>query len=569
MLSQSPPLGKLLLEKGLISQEALDRALAEQEKNGELLGRILVRGGVISEDDLLPVLSAQLGIPYVMIKRERVDPKLIEKVPAKYTHHYRFIPLNLEDGTLSIATADPLDLQSLDDLSLFLGLKIKPFLGGEKGIEEGLKRYYGIGAETVEKIIGQEGASSDLALPEIATEDIEDLAQDASIIKFVNQILLEAFRERATDIHIEPFQDELRIRYRIDGILYDANVPPNIKYFHRAIVSRIKIMANLNIAERRLPQDGRVKVKVGQAQLDLRISILPTPFGETVDIRLLSTSNILLGLRKLGLLDKDLSILESVIKRPHGIILVTGPTGSGKTTTLYSCLSKINKSERKIITIEDPIEYQLRGITQIQVLPKIGLTFAQGLRSMLRHDPDIMMVGEIRDFETAEIAIQVALTGHLVFSTVHTNDAGSTVTRLIDMGVEPYLISSSVELIIAQRLVRLCCPYCKEEVVIGEEFIKEPGIEPLLKKGVAWEGRGCERCKFTGYRGRTGIYEFLVVTDPIRDLILRGVPANKIKEEALAQGMRTLRLDGFEKVRLGLTAISEVIRVTQQERAEG
>jgi len=568
MLKQFPPLGKMLLENGLITQEDLDKALAEQEKNGQLLGRILVRDEVVSEDDLLPVLSAQLGIPHVTVKGEKVDPSLIERVPAKYTHHYRFVPLHLEDGTLSIAIADPLDLQSLDDLSLFLGLKIKPFLGGEKEIEEGLKRYYGIGAETVERIISQDETSSDLALPEMAAEDIEDLAQDASIIKFVNQILLEAFRERATDIHIEPFQNELRVRYRIDGILYDANVPLNIKYFHRAIVSRIKIMANLNIAERRLPQDGRVKVKVGHNELDLRISILPTPFGETVDIRLLSTSYVLLGLEKLGLLDKDLSILESVIKRPHGIILVTGPTGSGKTTTLYSCLSKINKSERKIITIEDPIEYQLRGVTQIQVLPKIGLTFAQGLRSMLRHDPDIMMVGEIRDFETAEIAIQVALTGHLVFSTVHTNDAASTVTRLIDMGVEPYLISSSVELIIAQRLVRLCCPYCKKEVKIEEEFTEEPGIEQLLKKGVVYEGQGCEHCKLTGYRGRTGIYEFLLVTDRIRDLILRGVPANKIKEEALAQGMRTLRQDGLEKVELGLTSIGEVIRVTQQD-AEG
>jgi len=564
MIKKSPPLGKLLLDKGLISQEALDKALAEQEKSGRLLGRILVREGVISEDALLPVLSVQMGIPWVRIEGKKVDPQLIDRVPATYAHHYKFIPFNLEDGTLSIALADPLDLQTIDDLRLFLGLKIKPFLAGEKEIEKGLKRYYGIGAETVEKIIGQK-PGSDLSLPEVATEDIEDLAQDASIIKFVNQILLEAFRERATDIHIEPFQDELRVRYRIDGILYEANVPSNIRYFHRAIVSRIKIMANLNIAERRLPQDGRAKVRVGKAELDLRISILPTPFGEAVDIRLLSTSNLLLGLRKLGLLEKDLSILESVIKRPHGIILVTGPTGSGKTTTLYSCLSRINSSERKIITIEDPIEYQLKGITQIQVLPKIGLTFAQGLRSMLRHDPDIMMVGEIRDFETAEIAIQVALTGHLVFSTVHTNDAASTITRLIDMGVEPYLISSSVELIIAQRLVRLCCPYCKEEVRIGEEFIQEPGIEPLLEKGVVWEGRGCEHCKFTGYRGRTGIYELLLVTDQLRELILKGVPANRIREEALAQGMRTLRQDGFEKVKMGLTTISEVLRVTQQE----
>ena len=417
----------------------------------------------------------------------------------------------------------------------------------------------------MEKILSETSFVSESSSTEVGVEDLEELAHEASVVKFVNQILLEAFQERATDIHIEPFEDELRIRYRIDGILYDVSIPPNVRQFRSAIVSRIKIMANLNITEKRLPQDGRIKVRVGENELDLRISILPTQFGEAVDIRLLSRRDMFLGLEKLGLLTSDMKILESMIKKPHGIILVTGPTGSGKTTSLYACLSKINDSEKKIITIEDPIEYQLRGIAQIQIFPKIGLTFSRGLRSMLRHDPDIMMVGEIRDLETAEIAIRVALTGHLVFSTVHTNDAASTVTRLINMGIEPYLISSSVICIIAQRLVRLVCPYCKKKVAITEDVVNqfESGSDSSSLK--IFEGKGCEACRFTGYRGRTGIYEILVINEKIRELIDHKTAANKIKEKAITLGMRTLRQDGWEKIKMGLTTISEVLRVTQEE----
>ena len=454
-------------------------------------------------------------------------------------------------------------MHTLDDVKLLLNLQIRPVLAGEKDILEAIKRYYGVGAETIEQMIDENGLKERKKVS--AAEDIEDATVDASIIKFVNQILLQAYRDRATDVHIEPYEDELKVRYRIDGLLYDATVPVAIKHFQSAIVSRIKIMASLNIAEKRLPQDGRIKVKVGENELDLRVSILPTPHGESVVIRILSSS-MLYSLSGLGLSTADLKILDSLIKKPHGIIFVTGPTGSGKTTTLYSCLSKINTPDKKIITIEDPIEYQISGITQIQVHPKIGLSFAQGLRSMLRHDPDIMMVGEVRDYETAEITIRVALTGHLVFSTLHTNDAAGAVTRLLDMGIEPFLVSSSVECFVAQRLVRLICPKCKNKVTPRKEIMKDFGaVDVDISQVTFYEGKGCEFCKFTGYKGRTGIYEFLVVNDQIREMILQRTSSNLIKKKAIELGMRTLRHDGWDKVKKGLTTISEVIRVTQQE----
>jgi len=399
----------------------------------------------------------------------------------------------------------------------------------------------------------------ELKLPAGATEDTEDLAEDASIIKFVNQILQQAYYDRATDIHIEPFENDLIVRYRIDGILYDATIPPTIKYFESAIISRIKIMANLNIAERRLPQDGRINIKVGNDDLDLRVSILPTPYGESVVIRLL-TNKMLYSLKELGLSQSDLTILEEMIKKPHGIILVTGPTGSGKTTTLYACLSKINNKELKILTIEDPIEYHLNGITQIQVHPKIGLTFAAGLRSMLRHDPDVMMVGEVRDLETAEITIRVSLTGHLVFSTLHTNDAAGATTRLLDMGIEPYLVASSVECIIAQRLVRLICPECKHPINDKKAIARLGG--GISEDAQIYEGKGCDKCKFTGFRGRTAIYEFIMMNDEIRHLVLNHASADQIKKKAVAMGMVTLRQDGINKVLKGITTVGEVMRVS-------
>ncbi|MFC1593935.1 GspE/PulE family protein [Candidatus Omnitrophota bacterium] len=556
-------LGRMLIDTGILTEDELVIALQEHKKTGAFLGTAIIKLGFAEEEEILPILSTQLQIDYVKIKDISVDTEVIKKVPAKFAYHYKLMPIQLADDVLTIVVTDPLNVTVLDDVSLLLGHKVKAVLGGEKDILESIRKYYGVGAETIEQMIDTTDKSEKTI--RVATEDIEQLATDATIGKFVNQILLEAFRDRATDIHIEPHENELKVRYRIDGLLYDAQVPPSIKQFQSAIISRIKIMASMNISEKRLPQDGRIKVKVGENDLDLRVSVIPTPFGESVVIRLL-TSTMLYSLEQLGLSKSNLKIMDALIKKPHGIIFVTGPTGSGKTTSLYAALSKINTADKKIITIEDPIEYQLPGITQIQIHPRIGLTFAQGLRSMLRHDPDIMMVGEVRDFETAEITIRVALTGHLVFSTLHTNDAASAIARLLDMGAEQYLISSSVECFIAQRLVRLICPDCKTAMKPQEEMIKNLGVEESdISKLTLFTGKGCEACKFTGYRGRTGIYEFLVLNEAIREMVLQRVPANQIKQKAVSTGMRTLKQDGWEKVKQGLTTIAEVIRVSQQE----
>lgn len=557
-------IGEMLIDGEVITPEQLDAALKEQKKTGKFICQTIVGLGFASEEKIFAVLSKQLGIPYVRIKDRSIDKAIIEKVPAKFASHYKLMPLELKGNKLTIVVTDPLDVHTLDDIKLLLSLEIHPVLGGEKDILEAIKKYYGIGADTIERIMAETAHPEELKLPTAATQDVEELVEDASIIKFVNQIIQQAYYDRATDIHVEPYEDEMKVRYRIDGILYDAAIPPSIKYFQAAIVSRIKIMANLNIAERRLPQDGRIKVKVGDDDLDLRVSILPTPYGESVVIRLLTTK-MLYSLEGLGLSKSDLKILEEMIKKPHGIIFVTGPTGSGKTTTLYACLSKINNKELKILTIEDPIEYRLKGITQTQVHPKISLTFANGLRSMLRHDPDVMMVGEVRDLETAEITIRVALTGHLVFSTIHTNDAAGAVTRLLDMGIEPYLVASSVECLIAQRLVRTICPECKYPVKGKKEALLGLGINDVPQDVVIYDGKGCESCKFTGYRGRTGIYEFLVMNDQIRELVLSRTSADQIRKKAVKLGMRILRQDGVDKVLKGLTTVSEVMRVTPQE----
>ena len=559
-------IGQLLIQKGLITISQLEKSLAEQKKTDELLGTILIRLGYIQKERLFEVLSEQFGAKYVNLKDIRIPHSTIEQIPARFATHYKLIPIDFQNDVITVAMANPMDIHTLDDLKLLLKKDVVTVLSSEVEIMEAIKKYYGVGAETIEKITPESSEEkSSLSMHSQVTEDIVKSAEDASIIKFVNQILLEAYRDRATDVHVEPYEDELRIRYRVDGVLYDTKVPPNIKSFQAAIVSRIKIMANLDIAERRLPQDGRIKIRISDDLVDLRVSIVPTPFGEAVVIRLLS-GNIFYGLQNLGLLKGDLDIFEEIIERPHGIIFVTGPTGSGKTTTLYAALSKINDKEKKIITIEDPIEYQMKGITQIQVHPKIGLSFSAGLRTMLRHDPDIMMVGEVRDYETAEITIRVALTGHLVFSTLHTNDAAGGVTRLVDMGVEPFLVTSSVIAFIAQRLVRVICPKCKTKIKPDSEMLRELGVKSKeASKMEIFEGKGCESCKFTGFRGRTAIYEILVVTEPIRELILKRSSSDQIKKKAISLGMRTLRQDGWAKVKSGITSPSEVIRVSQEE----
>jgi len=560
-------IGQLLLQKDLITAKHLESALSEQVKSGGLLGAILVKSGSVTEEKLYNALSEQFGTKCLKLKNIEIPPAVIEKIPSKLVIHYRLIPVDFDRDTITVATSNPLDIHTLDDLKLLLKKDIKTVLSSENDIAGAIKKYYGLGAETIEKITPEITIEKAMGVHSQVTEDIDKSAEDASIIKFVNQILLEAYNDRATDIHIEPYENELRVRYRIDGILYNTKVPENLKNFQSAIISRIKVMANLDIAERRLPQDGRIKIKIADDEVDLRVSILPCPFGESVVIRLLLT-NILFGLGKLGFLQSDLLIFEKLIKQPHGIIFVTGPTGSGKTTTLYAALNRINGREKKIITIEDPIEYQLKGIVQIQVHPKIGLAFSQGLRSMLRHDPDIMMVGEVRDYETAEMTIRVALTGHLVFSTLHTNDAAGGITRLIDMGVEPFLVASSVNAFLAQRLVRIICPKCKIEVKPDKKILKELGMsEQDISKAKMYKGKGCEECKQTGYKGRTAIYEVLIMTEPIRELVLKRSSSEQIRKKAFSHGMHTLRQDGLEKVMMGITTPSEIMRVTQQEEA--
>ncbi len=550
-------LGQLLLERGLITRPALERALQEQKQTGEFLGAILIKTGAISEEALLPILSEKLRLPFVRLREVTVQPEALAMVPAKFATHYRLLPLRVDDSTLQIAIADPFNVQTLDELKLLLGCEIKPVLAGSRDIDEAIQRHYGLGAQTVEQLLDT-GARTDASRGTATTEDLTATVDEASIVAFVNQMIRQTVSDRATDIHIEPYEISMRIRERVDGVLYEMPIPPDLVKLHQAVVSRIKVMAQLDIAEKRLPQDGRIKVRLNEEALDLRVSVLPTSFGEAVDIRILS-STMLYSLEQLGLAEDNRQILSKLIERPHGIIFVTGPTGSGKTTTLYACLSKLNAPQHKIITIEDPIEYLLQGITQIQVHPKIGLTFAQGLRSMLRHDPDIMMVGEVRDPETSEITIRSALTGHLVFSTLHTNDAAGGVTRLLDMGIEPFLVSSSVLCFIAQRLVRVVCAQCVEDVAPARQLMEQFGVAELPR--TLKRGRGCQACKGTGYRGRTAIYEFLLVEDPIQKLILRRVSAQEILQAARQAGMRTLRQDGWLKITQGLTTPEEVLRV--------
>jgi type II secretory ATPase GspE/PulE/Tfp pilus assembly ATPase PilB-like protein len=560
-----------LVKRNLLTPERLEEVKEEQKRSGEPLGRILLKKGYLREEDLIRALAEQFKIPFIRFGKFLIAKEVIDRVPAKLALHYKMIPIKINDSTMTVAISDPQDIRVLDDIRVALKsqFRIEAVLATETEILNAIKKYYGLGAETVEGMMDRtedKTTSVTQAAPAVEVEDIEKMAGDASIVKLVNQVLLEAWKKRATDIHIEPYRQKLQLRYRVDGMLYPAEVPEQIRKFLPAIISRIKIMSNLNIVERRLPQDGRASVKVGLQKMDLRISILPTPHGESVVIRILPTS-MLIRLEDLGLDEAHRNILKDLIEKPHGIIFVTGPTGAGKSTTLYAGISTINHTERKIITIEDPIEYEMEGVTQIQVMPQIGLTFAQGLRSMLRHDPDVMMVGEVRDFETAELAIRIALTGHMVLSTLHTNDASSAVTRLIDMGIDPFLIVSSVECFIAQRLIRLACEHCKKED--KRELTKELKQEILNSQRTApkdfkvWVGEGCEHCNFSGYKGRSGIHEFLLLLRPIKDLVMKKASADEIKRVAVQNGMRTLRQAGWDKVIQGMTTVDEILRVTQ------
>lgn len=565
-------LGEVLVERKVITPEALESILKELERADQQQGltSTLIKRGIISEREALNILSERLGLPFMDLKDIAIDKTIIEKVPIKIASYYKFVPLKLEGRTLTIAVSSPLDMKIEDEIRTHLGYSdIKIVLACEADIADKLRETYGQAVRALHRIISRASVSEPaVEIESEKIEDIEKLAEDASIINLVNQIILEAYNKRATDIHIEPYRGEVVMRYRIDGVLYDTHIPSAIKHFLAPIISRIKIMSNLNIVERRLPQDGRAIVKVGEHTLDLRISSLPTPYGESIVIRILPT-RMLFSLDRLGLSPPQIELFKNLITKPHGIIFVSGPTGSGKTTTLYACLSNINTKERKIIILEDPIEYEMKGITQVQVMPEIGLDFARGLRSMLRHDPDVMMIGEVRDLETAEIAIRVALTGHLVFSTLHTNDAASGITRLLDIGVEPYLVASSVEAFIAQRLVRVICPECKYEdtsayLELRKEISEALGLKSIEEVRI-FRGRGCHKCNFSGFFGRTAIYEILLVDEAIKDLIFKRMPAGEIKKTAIKRGMRTLRQAGWQKVIMGITSVEEVMEVTPQE----
>ncbi|MBU1998942.1 MAG: Flp pilus assembly complex ATPase component TadA [Candidatus Omnitrophica bacterium] len=558
-----------LINSGHASKDALNDALKESEAQNESLAVVLVKKNIAKQEYILKVFSRLLSLRFMDLKNCNIDKQVLDKVPVKFASYYQFVPLEIKDRVMVIAVAYPLETKTQDEIRMQLGYDLEVVLATREDILEALRKYYGLAADTLRMIVSSVNQETTVFEDRgEKIEDIEKLAGDASIIKLVNQIILEAYRKRATDIHIEPYRQDVAVRYRIDGILYDANIPGEIRNFLNAIISRIKIMSNLNIVEHRLPQDGRAVVKVQEHVLDLRISTIPTSFGESVVIRILPTQ-MLFNLEKLGLSKREVNIFEDMIKKPHGIIFVTGPTGSGKTTTLYTCLNRINTRDRKIITIEDPIEYEMFGITQIQVMPEIGLDFGRGLRSILRHDPDVIMVGEVRDLETAEIAIRVALTGHLVFSTLHTNDAPSAITRLIDIGVEPYLIASSVEVFIAQRLVRLICPECKYEdksisVEVREMIARDLGLKSLDEAKI-FRSKGCINCNFSGFFGRSAIYEILLVDEEVKDLIIKKAPSNRLKSLAQAKGMQTLRQDGWRRVIQGLTTPEEVIRVTSIE----
>lgn len=553
-------LGDILIEKKAINADQLKSA-NDQCGPTDRLDRVLVRLGYCSETAVLGALGELYHFDVVDLAGGdvQVNVELLRKMPSKLVHRAKLIPLDRENGSLRVATPDPFQIYAFDELRMLCGLEVRPVLAKESEINEIIKKHFGVGGDTVSQLIDEDGLEVVSDVGESAG-DLAQMAADASVIKLVNEILLEAINERASDVHIEPYEHDLKIRYRVDGILRNTNVPPQIRQLQAAIISRIKILSNLNIAERRVPQDGSFKIKVHGREIDLRVSIIPMVFGEGVVMRILDKQSILLSLEDIGFDKEMLAIFHHVISQPHGIMLVTGPTGSGKTTTLYASLNKIVSDEIKCLTVEDPVEYHLEGINQVGVNLKAGLTFAKGMRAFLRHDPDVIMVGEIRDLETAETAVQASLTGHLVLSTLHTNDAPSATTRLLDMGVEPFLVASSVEAVLAQRLVRTICKHCREEYT-PEKVDLPPDFNWQGEK--LFRGRGCRECRNTGHSGRKGIFELMVLNDELRELILQRASAGKIRNAAIKNGMITLRDDGWLKVRKGITTISEVVQSTK------
>jgi general secretion pathway protein E len=564
------PLGEILLAHGVVTADKLKEALAAQAERGGRLGEVLVSLKACTEEHVLKALAAQLELPYQMrLGTDEVAPELFKRVPINFAKQARVMPLRMEDDTVIVAMADPLDTGTMDSVRLLLSAQVSPLLVPTQSILDCINAVYDRAKNEAEQLVGDlEAGDLDTVAHELEEpQDLLDSSDEAPIIRLVNSLLFRAAKERASDIHIEPQEKDICVRFRVDGVLQEVIRPP--KRFQNSITSRVKIMGGLNIAEKRLPQDGRIRVKLAGRDIDIRLSTTPTVYGERVVMRLLDKSTVLLDLVEIGMDKAQLRIMESLIHKSHGIILVTGPTGSGKTTTLYAALARINRPDLNIMTIEDPVEYQLKGISQTAVNPKIELTFANGLRSFLRQDPDVIMVGEIRDLETAEIGIQASLTGHLVFSTVHTNDAAGAITRLVDMGVEPFLVASSLMGVMAQRLVRVLCPECRVAYFPTPEELKEIGLTAQQVReasgGMIYKPVGCEQCNNTGYRGRSGIYEMMLMDDEVRQLILKNVDSGTIKKQAVGKGMLTLMDDGARKVLKGVTSIAEVLSVTQED----
>ncbi len=552
-------LSEMLLQSGQITPEQLAQARASA--NGQSVDAVLLKMGAVSEEGL-KTLANELGMRYVDLREYTIDVALLARFPTTTIFRHTLLPLAMRNGSVEVATSDPFDLEALDELSSISGLQLRPVLARREDVLQLIKKHLGVGGDTINELVARE-AELDIELVDpltLPSGDLADDAQAASVVRLVNELLAEALTQRSSDVHIEPQENGLMVRYRVDGMLQVQPVPPEINQFYAAIVSRLKIMARLNIAEKRLPQDGRINIRIAGREVDVRVSIIPMLYGEGIVLRLLDKEQMVFDLQTVGMPGQIAKKFNRLIRLPHGIILVTGPTGSGKTTTLYAALNEIKSPSTKIITIEDPVEYYTSGISQIQVHSKIGMTFAKGLRSILRHDPDVVLIGEVRDGETAQSAIQAALTGHLVFSTLHTNDAPGAYTRLIEMGVEPYLVASTLQGILAQRLLRLLCPHCKQ--VCQPSHDELPFDFPFDEADTIYRAVGCRECHETGYIGRTGVYELLATDRGIRKLCTERADANQIRDHAIAAGMMTLRQCGWQKVLDGVTSVDEVMRIT-------
>ena len=568
-------LGKLLVDEQLITVRQLDKSAAQAERSGESLQKVLISLGFVSEKDVVEAMGRQMGVRFVDLAEVHIDTDLARSIPEHLAQRYKVIPVAQNDNRLTLAMVDPLNVIAIDDIRLITGFDIEPVISTEESIVRAINNQFGVTdlvevEETVKELQAQDFADMEFeegADEEISLDKLKEMVDDAPIVRVVNLIISQAINDKASDIHIEPEAKQVKVRYRVDGVLHEVMSPP--KHIQAPMVSRIKIMASMDIAERRTPQDGKIHLTHDGREFDLRVSTIPTVHGEKTVMRILDKGSVMLGLNKLGFYDDNLRLWESVVDKPYGMLLVTGPTGSGKSTTLYSCLNKLNRGDRNLVTCEDPVEYQIAGINQVQTNPKAGLTFASALKSFLRQDPDIIMVGEIRDGETAKIAVEAALTGHLVLSTLHTNDAAGAISRLVEMKVEPFLVASALIGVLAQRLARCICPNCKESFRPPAEAVRKFGMTVYGDHDIQfYRGRGCDHCKMTGFRGRSGIHEVLTIGERVRNLILQRASTAEIRQAAIEDGMKTMQDDGVRKTLDGVTSMEECLRVVSIDSAE-